>query len=60
MTYKELLEQLQNLPQERLDDTVTVFDSYTDEYTAIIDTDVANEEFCDVLDQGHFYLIMKA
>ena len=60
MTYKELLEQLQNLPQERLEDTVTVFDSYTDEYTAIIDTDVANEEFCDVLDQGHFYLIMKA
>ena len=60
MSYKELLEQLQNLPQERLDDTVTVFDSYTDEYTAIIDTDVANEEFCDVLDPGHFYLIMKA
>ena len=60
MSYKELLEQLQNLPQERLEDTVTVFDSYTDEYTAIIDTDVANEEFCDVLDQGHFYLIMKA
>ncbi len=60
MSYKELLEQLQNIPQEHLDDTVTVFDSYTDEYTAIIDTDVANEEFCDVLDPGHFYLIMKA
>ena len=60
MTYKQLLEQLQQLSPERLEDTVTVYDSYTDEYTASIDTNVANEEFCDVLDQGHFYLILKA
>lgn len=60
MTYKQLLEELQQLPPECLEDTATVYDSYTDEYTAIVDTDVANEEFCDVLDQGHFYLILKA
>ena len=60
MTYKQLLEQLQQLPEERLEDTVTVYDTHTDEYVAAIDTDKATEEFCDVLDPGHFYLILKA
>ena len=60
MTYKELLEQLQNLTPEHLDQTVTVLDTYTDEFTAIVDTDVVNEQITDALDPDHFYLIMKA
>ena len=60
MTYQQLLEQLQSLPPERLADTVTVLDPYTEEFTAIIDTDVINEEIYDQLDPDHFYLIMKA
>jgi len=60
MTYKDLLEELQKLDEKELEQTATVYDSYTDEYTAIIDTDRANEEFCDVLDEGHLYMIMKA
>ena len=60
MTYQQLLEQLQSLSPERLADTVTVLDPYTEEFTAIIDTDVINEEIYDQLDPDHFYLIMKA
>ena len=60
MTYGELLDQLQTLNEEQLNQTVTVYDSYTDDYTAVIDTDHANEEFCDALDPEHLYLILKA
>jgi hypothetical protein len=59
MTYKDLLEELQNMDEKQLEETVTVYDSYTDEYTAVVDTDKATEEFCDVLDEGHTYLILK-
>lgn len=60
MTYKELLEQLQQLPQERLEDTVTVHDPYQDEMIAVVHTETAEEDDCDVLDPGHFYLIMNS
>lgn len=60
MTYKELLEQLQNLPQERLEDTVTVHDPYQDEMIAVVHAETAEEDDCDVLDPGHFYLVLKA
>jgi hypothetical protein len=59
MTYKDLLEELQNMDEKQLEETVTVYDTYTDEYTAVIDVDRANEQFCDVLDEGHTYLILK-
>ncbi len=60
MTYGELLFQLQSLTKEQLQQTVTVYEPYQDEYVAVIDTDITNEEFCDVLDPDHFYLILKA
>ena len=60
MTYKELLEQLQALPKERLEDTVTVYEPYEDEYIAIIETGIAQESETNVLDDGHFYLTLKA
>ena len=60
MTYKELLEELQQLDPARLDDTVTVHDPYQDEMIAVVHTGVAEEDDCDVLDPGHFYLVLKA
>lgn len=59
MTYKELLNELLKLNPERLEDTVTVYEPYEDEYISVIDTDQAVESQCDVLDDGHFVLIMK-
>lgn len=58
MTYKELLEQLQQLSPERLEDTVTVHDPYQDEYIAVVHTATTTET--DVLDENHFYLVLKA
>jgi len=60
MTYKELLEQLQQLPSGNLDDTVTVYDSYEDQMIAVVHTETAEEDDCDVLDPVHFYLVLKA
>ena len=61
MTYKELLEDLKQLPEERLDDVVSVMDPYTSEITAIVHTRVAEEGWDDgVIDIGHLYLVMKA
>ena len=47
MKYKELLEVLESLPKERLEDTVTVYDPYEDEYIAVIDTFNANKSILD-------------
>ena len=57
MTYRELLQMLNKIPSERLDDTVTVHDTYGDEYIAAIDF-IRNEN-SDVLDDGHYFLELK-
>jgi hypothetical protein len=60
MTYKDLLEELQQMDPERLNDTVTVYDPYQDEMIAVIHTHEAEEDDTDVLDPGHLYLVLKA
>ena len=60
MTYKDLLQQLQNLPEDRLNDTVTVHDPYGDEFIAVIAGVIAQDYTNDVLDSGHYYLELKA
>jgi hypothetical protein len=57
MTYKELIEELQKLPADRLNDTVTVYDSDRDEYVGVNHTSIALAEHNDVLDPGHLYLV---
>ena len=60
MTYRELLSKLQQMDlnnDSRLDDTLTVFEPYTDEFSAIVSVE---ESIGDVLDEGHLYLVMKA
>lgn len=58
MTYRELLKLLNSIPSERLDDNVTVHDTYGDEFIAAIDF-IRNEN-SDVLDHGHYFLELKA
>ena len=60
MTYAELLNILYTMDKDRLEDTITIFDPYTDELTAVLHTGTANEEDNDQLDPGHFYLVLKA
>ena len=58
MTYKELLDQLMMLDDEQLGQTVTVHEPYQDEYIAVVHTATTSE--ADVLDENHFYLVLKA
>lgn len=57
MTYRELLEQLNNLSKDQLNQDVTIFDRSLDEcYPAL------NFKTCiieDVLDENHKYLEIK-
>ena len=58
MTYKELLNQLMMLSEEQLEQTVTVHEPYEDEYIAVVHTATTSE--ADVLDENHFYRVLKA
>jgi hypothetical protein len=58
MTYKELLNQLMTLDDEQLNQTATIHDPYEDEYIAVVHTATTSE--ADVLDENHFYLVLKA
>lgn len=58
MTYKELLDQLMMLDAEQLEQTVTIHDPYEDEYIAVVHTETTSE--AGVLDENHFYLVLKA
>lgn len=59
LTYKELIEVLQNIPEERLEDTVTV--KVDGEYYPVGDYSIMHEDDDDgdILDHGHFYLIIE-
>jgi hypothetical protein len=63
MTYKQLLDKLQQIPSERLNDNVTVWDYWADEFVPVAKL-VQNKEDSkhldtDVLDYGHFVLELK-
>jgi hypothetical protein len=60
MNYKDLLNKLQALTPEQLNQTVTIYEPYEDEYIAAIDVGFSEEANCDALDPNHFYLILKA
>lgn len=56
MTYEQLINQLQKLPKERLQDTVTIFDTAEDEMFPVVSFGVAEPDDTDIIDPGHFYL----
>ena len=61
MTYKELLDRLNQLPAERLDDTVAVYDPYEDEYIFVIETDTHEEDNPNhAMEKDQLFLILKA
>ena len=56
MIYAELIENLQALPKERLQDTVTVYVKGVDEFYAVNEFQIAVGDVNDVIDDGHAYL----
>lgn len=63
MTYKQLLEKLQQMPPDRLQDDVTVWDYWTGEFipvAGIVENKENNPHLdTDVLDYGHRVLELK-
>ena len=57
MTYRQLLMKMQSMPDDRLDDDVTVFDGAESKFLPVIRTEIADDE-CD-LDDGHWYLVIN-
>ena len=53
MTYKELLQELQQLNEEQLNSDVAVYDTDTDEYYQLKVEFVFATEECQVLDVDH-------
>ena len=60
MTYAELLNALYELPKDRLEDTITVYDPDRQEFYPVNHTETAGEKDNDVLDPGHFFLTLKS
>jgi len=53
MTYKELLQQLQQLSEDQLNEDVCVYDTDTDEYYQLNVELVYSPQECDVLNLDH-------
>jgi hypothetical protein len=53
MTYKELLNQLQQLSEDQLNEDVCVYDTGTDEYYQLNVELVYSTQECDVLNLDH-------
>jgi len=60
MTYKELIEELQKIPADRLGDTITVYDPEKDDYCGVDNMSIALDNNNDVLDEGHAYLVLRS
>ena len=58
MTYRELLKSLMELPDERLDDDATVFDTIIDEFYPVITTKIVGDDQ-GVLDAGHLVITIE-
>jgi hypothetical protein len=62
MTYKQLLDKLNTIDHERLNDTVTVWDYWQNEFTPVaklVENKQGSLPDTDVLDYGHFVLELK-
>jgi len=53
MTYKELLQQLQQLNEDQLNEDVCVYDTGTDEYYQLNVELVYSTQECDILNLDH-------
>jgi len=57
VTYRELLELLTSVPEDRLGETVTVFDALEDEFFNVSEAEQNVDS--DVLDEDHLFLTIK-
>lgn len=57
LTFRELLDRLNDLPEDYLDKDATVYDSQNDEFHGITDTQMTTED--DVLDAWHPYFVFN-
>jgi len=55
MIYQDLLDELLNLDEEQLQQTVTIFSQ--DEFVSVSHTEITNE--ADILDENHYYLVLN-
>jgi len=60
MTYKQLIKSLMEIPAERLNDDVTVFDPDREDFCVVNHVELSDEKTNDVLDAGHAYLVLKS
>lgn len=60
MTYRELVERIKELPDERMDDDVSVYVSENDEFMPVISAEIilAHSNNSCVLDVGHCYIVI--
>ena len=65
MTYRELLKEIQSLPEDRLDYSAKVYDPYEKEYISVVHTHKVdafqhptNAKL--LLDEGELYMVLKA
>jgi len=58
LTYRQLLQTLERIPDASLDATVTIFDGRDEEYYPVNRCVIADEH-CQVLDEGHLYMTIE-
>lgn len=58
LTYRNLLKGLKAMTPEQLDQTATIFVKDSDEFFPVCQAKAALAHETDVLDEGHFYLVI--
>jgi len=58
ITYRQLREKLNSLPEKNLDDHVTMYDQSSDEYYSAEAIEVTSGEN-EVLEEGHLFIIIS-
>lgn len=58
ITYRQLLDTIQNMTEEQKDYNVTVFDRIGEEYFPVNKIEFTDDRACDVLDDNHPVLII--
>lgn len=58
LTYKELLDILNEMPEDDLNKTVTVYKMKSDEYFGVVHVGITTSQ-CDVLDENHLLLAIE-
>ena len=56
-TYRDLIKALKDMPDDRLDDSATVYDHNSDDYYGVLRVSVTPAD-SDVLDPGHTFITM--